>query len=102
MRDGVRKGAKWKNRQASFERFMSKGMGMDEAEITITYYDLWLRAQHEGDKEYDGDTWEEYFNEIVLHGEDDRWKAEGTRELKAYMDSMPCWTLKGFAPCEVP
>ena len=88
-------------RQASFERFLSKEMGMDESEITTTCYDLWLRAQHEGDKEYDDDTWEEYFNEIVLHGEDDRRKAEATRELKAYMDSMPRWTLKGYAPCEV-
>ena len=61
-----------------------------------------LTKSGEGDKEYDDDTWEEYFNEVVLHGEDDRRKAEATRELKAYMDSMPRWTLKGYAPCEVP
>lgn len=90
------------SRQQQFETFLAEKLDIDEAETAIICYDLWLRAQHEGDEDFEDDTWNAYFNEIVLDDKDDQLKEEATRELKAYMDCMPRWTLKGYAPCEMP
>lgn len=89
------------SQQQQFENFLSEKLDLDESETAIVCYELWYRAQHEGDKDYAGNTWSAYFNEMLLDDKDDLLKAEATRELNAYMDCMPRWTLKGYAPCEL-
>ena len=33
--------------------------------------------------------------------DDDKLAAEAIRQLHDYLDHMPRWVLKGYAPCEV-
>ena len=88
-------------RHDAFADFLTKRLNVSQNEVDIVCYCLWLRAQHEGDEDYEGITWQEFFDEVLLAEADDKLKAEAVKELNAYMDSMPRWTLKGYAPCEV-
>ena len=88
-------------RQDAFADFLVKRLKFSQSEVDIVCYCLWLRAQHEGDEDYEDETWQEFFDKVVLAEADDKLKAEAMKELNAYMDCMPRWTLKGYAPCEV-
>ncbi len=85
-----------------FQKFLSKQLKLADPVIEVLCYDLWRTTQHEGDKEYGDGTAENYFNGMVLDDiDDDKLAAEAIRQLHDYLDNMPRWVLKGYAPCEV-
>ena len=94
-------------RQKQFENFLKKKLGCNEEEILIICYELWQFAQHEGDDDAPDSTCDDYFRKAVLCKDDtkrqfdEKLKEEALRELDEYIDNMPRWTLKGYAPAEL-
>lgn len=85
-----------------FEKFLDKQLKLEGPIIEVLCYDLWNFAQHEGDEEYSDKTVEDFFNEMVLDEiDDDKLAAEAIRQFHDYLDHIPRWVLKGYAPCEV-
>lgn len=89
----------------AFVQYLTTHFDYDEATAYKVCFNLWYRAQHELDKEYEGDTYTDYFVREVVdkackklsHKEQD----EVLQQLKDYMNNMPRWILKGYSPMEV-
>ena len=88
-----------------FVKFLKKKLDIPEQVPIFICFSLWLCAQHEDDPDDTGETCESYFEDVVLSNENfhysDELKAEAREQLHDFLDHMPRWTLKGYAPCEV-
>ena len=66
---------------------------------------LWLRAQHEEDPDNPFGTYLDYFVHEIIEKAPKKPSLSvvnnGMQALQSYMNAMPRWFLKGFAPEEI-
>lgn len=77
---------------------MLTSIGRKDKQLEICF-NLWYYAQHEGDEDYEGKTYKDYFQENVLNGLNLNKKKQeyATAQLETYMSNMPRWTLRGHS-----
>ena len=66
-------------------------------------FNLWYKANHAEESGNNDQTVDEYFEQEVLFMDDldGDTRQKAWQMLHDYMDHMPRWTLKGYAPAEV-
>ena len=88
-----------------FEAFLSDRLCLRESQVQDACFNIWYLLMHEGEIIPDKETVEDYFEESVLEQAEVTLNPqicdEGRQLLKAYIDAMPRWTLKGHAAEEV-
>ena len=88
--------------KAEFIRFLCSQLDYDEDEADLICHNLWLRAQHEENPDNPHGTYLNYFtNEVIADAKKKpqlKVINEGIQALQAYMNAMPRWVLKGYAP----
>ena len=88
-----------------FIRFLRSQLGYDEDEADLICHNMWLHAQHEEDPNNPYGSYLDYFTKEVIM--DARKKPqlstvnEGMKALQTFMNAMPRWILKCFAPKEI-
>lgn len=89
-------------KQKQFGKYLKRLLPYNDEDIREICFNLWYRAIHEADKDFDENTTEEYFRNEVISKErmSPKQMDEAMHQLKAYMDNMPRWTLKGYSSNE--
>lgn len=92
-------------KQKQFEKYLKRLMPYSDEDIREICFNLWYRAMHEYDNEFDENKAEDYFkNEVIGNTRQSmtvKQSDEAIHHLKEYMDHMPRWTLKGYSPNEL-
>ncbi len=86
-----------------FEAFLTDRLCMRESQVMDACFNIWYDLMHEKEvlPDVEIETAEQFFEDYVLGQAEvtltPQICAEGRQLLKAYIDSMPRWTLKGHA-----
>lgn len=94
------------DQQAGFAQFLKEQFGLDNDAVEDVCFNLWYRAQHEEDPDFEQESFMEYFiNEVFERITPSKRSKSALEEaishLQAYMNAMPRWVLKGHSPAEV-
>lgn len=94
------------DRQADFTQFLKERFGLDDGAVEDVCFNLWYRAQHEEDPDFEYESYIDNFIHEVFEGSaQSKWSKslveEAISHLQAYMNAMPRWVLKGHSPEEI-
>jgi hypothetical protein len=90
-------------RQDEFWDFLTDELKLYDHHARQICFNLWYKANHAEEPGYDDMTADEYFEQEALFMDDldDSTRQKAWQMLHGYMDHMPRWTLKGYAPADV-
>ena len=88
--------------QKVFTQYLRTRLGYGNFDTRLICHHLWLRAQHEEDPDNPFGTYLDYYVHEVIERAPKRPDLsvvnKGMLALQKYMNAMPRWFLKGFAP----
>ena len=91
--------------QKEFTHFLHSSLGYGNLHSELICHHLWLRAQHEEDPDNPFGTYLDYFVHEIIEKAPKKPRLSvvnnGMQALQSYMNAMPRWFLKGFAPEEI-
>ena len=91
--------------QEAFTQYLHTTLGYSDFDTNLICHHLWLRAQHAEDPDNPFGTYLDYFAHEVIAKAPKKPNPsvvnKGMLALQKYMNAMPRWILKGFAPEEI-
>lgn len=94
------------DQQADFTQFLKVQFRLDDDAVQDVCFNLWYRAQHEEDPDFEHESYMDYFMHEVFAKITPSKRSkfaleEAMSHLQAYMNAMPRWILKGYSPKEI-
>ena len=89
--------------QKDFWHLLTREIGLLDQDARQICQELWYKANHEEEPEFDEDSVEDYFENEALSFDDisQATRQKALKALKDYVAHIPRWTLKGYAPAEL-